>query len=592
MTVDAATDAVDRRHAAWTYYLVGADIVLPPADTAAAIFAVDWNNDGDFSDPYEDLTNYVLEADFEWGRDRPSQLTGRSSAGTLTLRLKNPDGIFSSFNGLSPIYGQIVPGRRVRVQILWLGSYYRLFTGRLDSVQPQPIEAGRVQRATLRAIGSLGALSQRKVAVPMTANVLTGAAVGVVLDEIGWPAWERALDTGQTLIKRFSTGYDTKREGGKFEKVDALQALHDIEATELGFIRELKTGYIAFEDSQHRLVAPHTVNQVVLTDLATTASGYLQYQAITQLDELKEVYNIIEAEIRLDTVDADAVLWTLAQTGADSPSIASSGSQNFYSVYPNPSGPRDGVSVDAWTTPSVGSADLKANSKADGTGADLSSFITINTVKLDNEMKVALTNTHSSTAYITLLRARGTAVRAKDPVTVRAEDGDSKTAYGERSYPLTARYLPTLASGQALCNKLLSTYKRPIPVLEIGYRAQRSYAHMYEALIRDVSDRIRVRADNASQLGIDRDFFVEKISWRMKPKDWHITYQLSPASYGLGGGSIQYLADYAPAGAVSVCVATPGAAGAYEVPGVNDGSTASLLALGYLCYTLPALDRM
>lgn len=79
----------------------------------------DFDNDGDFSEPVEDITGYVIEAETALGRDYPSQVNGQASPGMLTMRLLNSDDRFSYFNGSSPLnqapYG-LSTGRKVRVR--------------------------------------------------------------------------------------------------------------------------------------------------------------------------------------------------------------------------------------------------------------------------------------------------------------------------------------------------------------------------------------------------------------------------------------------------------------------------------------------
>ena len=76
---------------------------------------VDWDNNLDFSDATEDLTNVTLNVECSRGRDYASQLTGRSIAGQLRAILNNESGDYSSFNTSSAIAGNIVPGRKVQL---------------------------------------------------------------------------------------------------------------------------------------------------------------------------------------------------------------------------------------------------------------------------------------------------------------------------------------------------------------------------------------------------------------------------------------------------------------------------------------------
>ena len=78
---------------------------------------VDWNNDGDFGDADENITSYVQKLEWERGRDLANNLTGEYVSGILRVTLKNTTNIFSSFNSGSDLYGNILPSRKIKLQM-------------------------------------------------------------------------------------------------------------------------------------------------------------------------------------------------------------------------------------------------------------------------------------------------------------------------------------------------------------------------------------------------------------------------------------------------------------------------------------------
>lgn len=79
----------------------------------------DFDNDGDFDGPDEDITGLVLGVETLTGRDFPSQLTGRAGPGQLKVSLLNTDDRFSFFNQASPLNqdgNSLRTGRKVRVR--------------------------------------------------------------------------------------------------------------------------------------------------------------------------------------------------------------------------------------------------------------------------------------------------------------------------------------------------------------------------------------------------------------------------------------------------------------------------------------------
>ena len=97
--------------------------------TATYRYYVDWDGDNCFSLPGEDISAFAFEATWEYGRDYASQLSGRSKAGSCRISLDNSNSRFSPFNSSSPLYGQMLPGRRVRITMqIRCGGRMRILT--------------------------------------------------------------------------------------------------------------------------------------------------------------------------------------------------------------------------------------------------------------------------------------------------------------------------------------------------------------------------------------------------------------------------------------------------------------------------------
>ena len=509
---DGTLSSSDRRHIPWSY---GGSLL-----TQGWWLEVDWNNDGDYDDTGENITAYVRGGIRTYrGRDSNSQLTGRSNAGNLSCDLLNTDGRFSSFNTSSPLTGNIKPSRSVRLRYAYDGALHPIWQGFLDELVPSA-DRDSLPIASLRASGPLAWINdtRRQVSVAMATNVATGTEIGVVLTAAGWSTTARTLDAGQTTMTRFWFG-----------KQSALSGIRKIEDTEGGFLREGPNGYIIFEDREHRLVTPHTVSQASYSD-ASAAS--LSYEAIQQADPWSDVYNLFEAPIQLYSVGALADLWTLAASGASSPSIPAGESRTFWANFPTLDQSAQALAVDAWTTP-VATTDYTANSQADGLGSNLTASVSVAVSKFANSMKITLTNGHAtSTAYITLLKARGTPVNALDVFTMKAEDETSQDDFGIRTFPHPGEFVPTAQEGQDWADFNLAIYKDPIPRLAVTLNAQRNAATLLECLTRDVSDRVSVIATGTrTKLGIAEDFFVEAVSHRIDAGGTLVTtYLLSPAT--------------------------------------------------------------
>lgn len=462
------------------------------------VLEVDWDDSGTFDGGTEDITAYLFSVRCSTGRTNVNVLGGKAAAGTLVAVLQNEDDRFNSFNASSPLTGNLVPGRLVRLRMT-SPTAATLWQGKLESITPS-VTNRNTKRAEIRAFGPLADLTEIKVRMAMGTSLTTGALVDDILDAADYPtgASYRDIDTGNVTVTRFFTNGER----------DALQLSRELEASESGWFRESKDGKLKFEDSTHRQDHSGT-SQATFRDIA----GNLRYNHIQQIEPLGQVYNDIITRVRLFSVQSIATLWQHpeANTTGDAPLIGPGETVTYWANYPNPASATQAVAVDAWTTP-VSSTDYTANSTSDGTGTDHTSDIGIVATKFDTSMKLAVTNNAAVAVYLTKLEARGTAVYVLDPVPVNAEDATSQTTYGHRQFDRQAPWVPTTVLAQGWCDQNLEIFKDPQPAVRLSFLANRDTSHLTEAANRAVSDRVTVDADGAVGFGFDQDFFVERVS--------------------------------------------------------------------------------
>lgn len=481
------------------------------------VFEVMWNGAD-----WVDETANVWSLESHRGKDYASQLTGKASAGRFRAVLKNEAGRFASFNTASPLYGLVIPARKVRLRttapvaaIVW--------TGNLDSIAPEERNAKTYPKVTLSASGPLKYIAERKASTQIYAGIVSGTALGHILDDAAWPAGDRTLDTGLVTMNRWGA------DGDK-----ALSHMRELEETELGYIGESADGKIVFEDLHHRLIAPHLTSQATFRD---DGGAGLFYQSISQLDPWRDIFNTFEANVQLHTLQSLAVLWSIV---GEIPSLAPFEVRDFWAQYPTSASPAQADHVNPWTTP-VSATDFIANSQSDGLGTNLTSSISVVATKFAKSMKIRVTNSAAVTAFLTTFQARGVPAYRNDPIKVVTEDAASQTLYGKRTYPLPGKFYPSTAQAKSFTEFAVSRYKNPLPVLRMKFLANSSDAHMLAALDLDVSDRVTVIANNmtlpGTQLGISRDFNIEAINFRVeRPGNvtW-VVYDLSDALGNEGG---------------------------------------------------------
>jgi len=449
-------------------------------------YLLDINGDGDLVD----ITQYVYRASCWRGRDTSSQLTGRSTAGTCTLYVRNRTSYFSKYNPASPLYGKTLPGMLMKIQLSASGGAYEtLWQGDLQSITPDPGDHINGASATLRGSGVLSRISECLVTMPMHQGIKTGAAIAEVLDKANFPAGDRTLDAGQSTLSRWWTQ----------DKITAFQAVRDLEENEAGFVHESKDGKIVFEDRAHR--AGHTVAKTWTNKLT---GGAIRYSQIAMEDCARDVYNIIEATIHTFNISETQIVWSyvdLAGNNGGDPVQLAPGETKKITAQFTPSG--QNIAVNEW-----GMIDYQAYANSDGSGTELTEHISIaQPDKTGATLDLEITNGSGVTAYVTLLRAHGTMVVESDAATVKA----IATAKIDRTYPFPGKYLTNDQEAQDFCDHLLAIYKDPHSIITLSLRAHRDADSLTEAQRIEVSDLIHVEADENVGLFLDEDCFVESV---------------------------------------------------------------------------------
>jgi len=472
-------------------------------------FLADWNDDDLFTHAESDLTQKVWTLRCRRGRDSASTLKGRSVAGTLSATLYNPSGIFSSFNTVSPIFGLILPRIKVKFQmrIVAPDAWVDLWTGWLITIVPEnPIR--ELPRARLSAHGSLALLNADDARVSPKTSILTGTAYGQVLDAVGWPAGDRVISAGETTMTRWPRQRaDTK----------ALFALRKIDDTENGFTREDRSTKVVWEDRHRRLKAPHLTSQQTYTDEAAT----IRYQDVRQEDPFQNVYKVFRASVTEYSVGATAVLWSLA--GALS--IGAGQTVDIWAEFPRKDSAVEAVGVDNWAT-LVGGTDYVFNSEPGGGGTDLTGDIVITASEFTEAVKLSIKNNAAVTAHKTTLQAQGAPLNQDLTVSVTREVASSPV---ESEWPSPAEFLPDLDEGKDHVDYLAVVHGTVSPILTIGYLANAAQAFLEDARDREVSDRVTVKSDAGTDLGIDEDFFIESITHELDRNRRHrVGLELSP----------------------------------------------------------------
>jgi hypothetical protein len=478
----------------------------------------DWDGDGDFSEPSENLSAYRLSTKCSRGCSG-SPVLSEDTAGQLTCVLDNATGIFSKGNTGGTYYGYMVPGQLVKLTAqIGAGAEVTLFQGDLDDIELAPAPQTADTTATLTAKGVLGRPVGVDVSLASYADALSGSLVGAILNAASFPAGDRTIDAGLSTIGRYGLKSETAAAA------EAMSALRDIEIAELGKIRESRDGKFIFESRAHRLSAPHTVSQATYT-LDPAAS--IRAVSIFPIDTKSDVFAKFSAQARSTDLTDEQTLWQLS---GSSVAIAAGATVSLTAKLAD-----SYLSCSSWTT-----IDYEANTASDGSGTDCTTDVSIVQTRYGDGQDFSITNSGGVTAYLTMLRAYGIAIIEGDPIEVT----DTVTGgIGKGTFPKTSSLITSVTEAQGWTAHAKALYGVLRQAVTIKLDANASAANFAEALRVDLSDRITVTAGAASRLYINADFWVERIEYEIDEQGRfdlvlrcaEIVTHVWGASYGDGG---------------------------------------------------------
>jgi hypothetical protein len=228
---------------------------------------LDWANEGSAPDTV-DLSATTTQTQINRGRNIIQDLY---DVGTASFRVIDPDGKWNPQNTSSPYYGKVTPLRRVSISGTWLTVDYPLFSGytvTYNYTYPTDQEFGYV---TIYCEDAFRLFNMANITTVTggVAGQTTSARVSSILDQIGWSATKRDIDTG---LSTCIADPGTTRT--------ALEALRTVEFTEgLGAFYMAADGDATFRNRQNTIIgfAPRSTrtNLVVNPSFETNTTGWI-----------------------------------------------------------------------------------------------------------------------------------------------------------------------------------------------------------------------------------------------------------------------------------------------------------------------------
>lgn len=489
------------------------------ADPITYVVAVDWDDDGDFDDPGEDITADVLALSWRLGLAAPFDAVAAPSWAQITVRNAGRD--------YSPERtARRLPGKWVRVQCRASGVMRTHFTGCIERVEPLPGDWG-ARTAALHVAGPERQLERCQARLPPQPNARAGDLIAAVLDaalvrplalagrwllgEVGQaelgvntrlPAMHpRSLEAGQSVF-----AYAAELWG---DGVPALAAIRQLAESERGRFYTDRDGRFVLTDRHH------TLRRTAAAAVYADDMAGLAYQFGAGLANRVQV-RLIPRGIGA----AGSALWTLEEAQRLPP-----GAWTVWAGFRDAN--RRPAGALAVTPPAPG-VDYRANALPDGSGADRTGQVAALLVETTAAAaRLEFRNSGPDAVYLLAgARLRGTPIILGDAAMVEAADGASEARFGAHPLLVTAPALSSLEEAANVAQFELARRKAPRGrVHSLHLSGQQAAA----ALARTLFDRITVRE---AQTGHAADYLIiaeehrvdlggarHRIAWLLEPAD-------------------------------------------------------------------------
>lgn len=448
----------------------------PCASGAAYTLAIDWQNDGSFTETGDDVTENVLAQGItvEYGRDQDRQLSP-SAVGRSGFILCNESRDYSPENVFSPIYSDLGAARPVKFTAEFQGTTYGLFRGRLDDYE---IRADRSERSvSFTALDGLSLLQTARLSTNLYSAQRTGEVINIILDEIGWTD-PRDIDPGATIVPWW------------WAESNAFDAVQEIVLSEgppaIAYVDP--DGTFVFKDRHHRII-----DTVSLVSQATFAAGRglcdsppvtgFSYTAPFQYQHgSRDVINSVSFSVDQRMPDGQlSVVWESDETYT----IEDGETITVIADMQNPV--MDVQPIDATFTGSGGLTTVVERTSGQSIPVHLSA----------SGGQVVITHLTLTARDVPVIRT----------VKVMDEDSTSISQHGLREYPNQAPWAG-VEDAKAIASIILAHYAQRRPTVQIRVVAQ-DPDHLKQIFGRRISDRITIRND---ELGMNADFHIESVS--------------------------------------------------------------------------------
>jgi hypothetical protein len=287
-----------------------------------AIF-IDWGDDFTYAGSGSNVTEqFYFEAGMTFSRGKDQiRAFAPPAVGDCRLALRNDSRDYSPGNTDSPLYGQVKPGKRIRIVcegregedlLFEEGDTFlfeeadtfededtadrTLWTGIIDDFIQNP--AFGIRAVEVPSFGMLSRLRGKTITTGLYSGILTSDALTVLLDAAGWPALDRVLMTGNNTLDWF---------WGDNEDAASV-AIRILNSEGLGAsLYEDADGNIVFENSTSRETQSRSVVPQASYEVSETSSNFTDLKYYPNFKSVVRQARITQREREAQPL---SVIWT------------------------------------------------------------------------------------------------------------------------------------------------------------------------------------------------------------------------------------------------------------------------------------------
>lgn len=395
-----------------------------------------------------------------------------------------------------------------------VGRNFTRFRGRIDSVDPA---AGVFERRTalVDAVDWMDDAARAKVSgIPVQLDKRADEIFTLLIGSVPFQPDALEIDTSPDT-------YAYALDSAQDERSSVLGELQKLALSELGHIYQKADGTVVFESRNRRAVSEGVV------DTFTDVNAISGFGASVARDDALSRVQVITHPRKVDAA-ANTVLFRL-----DNPlQVGANTNVTILGPYRDPNQEAARVGGTDMVTPVAGT-DYAANSSSDGSGTDLTAFVSLAVNFGGNGARVVVTNNGSSAAFVTLLQLRGRGIYDYQNVVLEAEDATAQINVGTTA-TANMPYQDDAALGAEIALWLLNLYKDTEKLAESAtiFIPRSDEVLATRVLSREISDRIEIVEQMTGFIAeATGGHFIQSVKLTIDQRDnLSVTWGLAPAN--------------------------------------------------------------